>query len=148
VKVESAIMPQPYEIRQRQDNLCDIIFAQSVQEVKKETGVSYEYEAYALTTRNRSDLDSAIESNYDAWLNIAIEYERSGLETRYNMLCNERIKSAYPDGLEQKLINGAVIALSRGEIPPEDYIEYTVQKERIKNQTYLEVFGHERPSEV
>lgn len=71
MKVETSAMPQqPYEIIIKGDTAY-INFYENAQEIPSEEQPRWICDTYQLKTRNRSNLEASIQSNFDAWLNMA-----------------------------------------------------------------------------
>ena len=76
MKVETSTMPQtPYEIIIKGDTAY-INFYENAQEIPSEEQSRWICDTYQIKTRNRSNLEASIQSNYEAWLALAKTQER------------------------------------------------------------------------
>lgn len=71
MKVETSTMPQqPYEIIIKGD-VAYINFYENAQEIPSEEQSRWICDTYQIKTCNRSNLEASIQSNYEAWLDMA-----------------------------------------------------------------------------
>lgn len=70
MRVESGIMPQSFRIIRR-GGKAFVQFAENVEEKAVEEGKKWEYDSYQIAVRDRGNLESSIELEYDAWLQRA-----------------------------------------------------------------------------
>lgn len=89
MKAESNLKPNKFEIENRVQNKCDIVFFDNIQELEPtEDGEKrYSFDIYRLGTNDREDLESELndsEEKYQAWLELAkkTEYDKLAKEIR------------------------------------------------------------------
>lgn len=89
MKSESNFRPNKFEIENRVQNKCDIVFFDNIQELEPaEDGEKrYSFDIYRLATNDREDLESELNDNaekYQAWLELAkkTEYDKLAQEIR------------------------------------------------------------------
>lgn len=82
MKTESNQKPEKIAFENKDDNKCDVIFIDNVEEVTTEEETKYVYDMYRITINSRTNLEKQIEGNYDKWLELA-------KETEYNNLAKE-----------------------------------------------------------
>lgn len=71
MRAETSTMPQsPYEIIIKGDTAY-INFYENAHEIPSEEQPRWVCDTYQIKTRNRANLEASIQSNFDAWLNMA-----------------------------------------------------------------------------
>lgn len=75
-----------FEVENIRNGYCTVLFFTNIDELTDEEGNTYyEYDLYVLDKVNyRDTLESAIEANYEEWLNMAIQndYDTAAKEVR------------------------------------------------------------------
>lgn len=82
MKTESNQKPEKITFESKDDNKCDVIFTDNVEEITTEEETKYIYDMYRITVNSRANLEKQIEESYDKWLELA-------KETEYNNLAKE-----------------------------------------------------------
>jgi len=82
---EGASMPPPYEIEHDGETAIVAFYTNAVQvDAVEDKAEKWEYDVYILRIRDRAGLSANIESNYEAWLQLArdAEYDVLAREVR------------------------------------------------------------------
>jgi len=114
MKTESNVMPTAqFDILSYENDNVEVLFYENIEETTGEDEtVRYSYDLYRLIIRDRDNLKTLIESNYQAWLNIAKIKEKEKLpETESEKIIrlekeNEGLKQTLADLTEVVLLGG------------------------------------------
>lgn len=81
-KIEFSACPPPYKIERIGEHSAKVSFAENAVEIKAETGSRWEADVYELVTAFTPNIETRIESNYDAWIKHAkdLDYEKAAAE--------------------------------------------------------------------
>lgn len=119
MKAESTIRPAQFEI-EKHGEIAVISFYQNIEKIERDAEgqitESYIYDVYTLEVPDREGLFEKIESNYDAWLQLAIEKENEPkLETEKEKVAklekeNRQLGIEISEREIQEIIQGRLIS--------------------------------------
>ena len=79
MKTEFSACPPPFKIERIGERSAKVSFTENAVEIKTETGSRWEADVYELVTAFTPNIETRIESNYDAWIKHAkdVDAEKS-----------------------------------------------------------------------
>lgn len=136
MKAESNSKPNKFEIENRVQNKCDIVFFDNIQELEPtEDGEKrYSFDIYRISTNDREDLESELnddEEKYQAWLELA-------KNTEYDELAKE-IRSKRDDLLNKS----DWTQMSDTALSEEEQEKYRTYRQALRDITKQEGFPYE-----
>lgn len=76
MKAESNIRPSDFEIENVSKERCDVVLNTNIEEIEEEENTKYSYDTYRLNMCYDENIEEKIRSDFERYLNIAIEKEK------------------------------------------------------------------------
>lgn len=76
MKAESNIRPSNFEIENVSKERCDVVLNTNIEEIEEEENTKYSYDTYRLNMCYDENIEEKIRSDFERYLNIAIEKEK------------------------------------------------------------------------
>lgn len=76
MKAESNIRPSDLEIENVSKERCDVVLNTNIEEIEEEENTKYSYDTYRLNMCYDENIEEKIRSDFERYLNIAIEKEK------------------------------------------------------------------------
>ena len=99
MKAESNIKPKKVEIENIQNDRCDIVLCDNIQEITEEETIRYSFDIYRLNICYYENIESEIETHFENYLESAKKNEYKMLQESDKDMCIDRLDIKLPENL-------------------------------------------------
>ena len=128
MKAESNIRPSNFEIENVSKERCDVVLNTNIEEIEEEENTKYSYDTYRLNMCYDENIEEKIRSDFERYLNIAIEKEKKKTADEEISKLQEELNNT-----DYKIIKCSEYQLAGLEIPY-NIADLHANRQRLRNK--------------